>query len=160
MSDDRPLELLKLVSGESIVGRIEAPTKNIIRVHDPLSFETGAATEDMSKRYIYMCRLTPFLKEQVVDIDVGKIVFHGTPSDSIARYYKASLAFCERRSDVDFEACLNETSVQMEEVVGQMDMENAVLNAPLNKEGGLENMTQQVFQNLLLAAMPTSNTIN
>ena len=159
MSSDLPLELLKLTTGEQIIGKVDTPAQDVIRVYEPLAFETGASsTEDLSRRYVYMSRYVPFMAEQVVDISLQQVIFHGRPSDSVTRYYEASLAFCQRTTDVDFENCLNETSESMEDSVSEMDVESAIISAPSSHTESANQFTEQVFQNILLAALPTSNT--
>ncbi len=149
------LEFLKLVTGEQIVGKTDHPNKTVIRIYEPLIFETGASPEDLSRRYVYMSRYVPFLQEQVIDIELGKVVFHGPPSASISRYYEASLAFCKRQTDSDFESCLNQTSAEMETTVNQIDMESAASTKTNRAE-----MTGETLRNIFLAALPTANSVH
>jgi len=150
---------LKLVTGEEIVGTVtEMETIGMLKVSDPLMFECGIDEGDPSRRYVYMARYAPFLNNFELQIDAKKIVFQGSPSDVVARYYDVSLAYCKSCTDVSFKSCVSETTDQIASVLEpkapKKEGEKGLTGAAAAHE------TEELLENLLMAVPGPSKVIH
>lgn len=113
---------VKLMSGEDVVAKVDVETKDLVTLLEPLTLETGVDETDPSRRYVYMTRFSPYAAGNSIKVRQAAIVSMVDASPLLARYYEASLRYCQKFTDQDFfEGIASTTDTLNQQVMGSSE---------------------------------------
>lgn len=108
---------IKLSSGEVIYGVIESSNAKITLVNNPMIPETRRQSDGSAA--MVLNRFIPMMKDERVGFNTSMIVAVGFVTDSLANYYRLSVAYAEF-ADEAFDTNVNLASNHLKEIIDGM----------------------------------------